>query len=104
MFILRMLGGWAIVVAIIAFVYDVTVALNAGTPIAFTNLGRHWFWLSSGTLNLVQASLERYVHPVLWDPMFVSVLKLPTWVFFLGLAVLLYLAGRRRRKVEIFAN
>lgn len=104
MFILRMLGGWAILVAIIALVADVTVAFNAGTPIAFTSLGKRWSELSRDTLLLAQAGIERYVHPFVWDPVLISVLWLPTWVFFLGLAVLLYLAGRRRRKVEIFAN
>jgi hypothetical protein len=102
--LLRMLGGWSLIVAIIALVWDATT--SSGSPAGFvaTSLGRHWFTFSQASLNLVQASLERYVHPFLWDPVLVEVLKLPTFVFFGAIGILLFVASRRRRKVNIYAN
>ncbi|PCJ70449.1 MAG: hypothetical protein COA62_07630 [Rhodobiaceae bacterium] len=39
--------------------------------------GEVWFELSRNTLNLMQAVVQRYLSPSLWDPAIVSVLKLP---------------------------
>ena len=104
MFILRLLGSWSMIVAIVALVADVTRSLALGTGIAFTSLGKQWFELGRGSLNAFQAMLERYVHPYAWDPVATFVLETPTWVIFATIGLLLYLAGRRRERVDIFAN
>ncbi len=102
--LLRLLGGWSLIVAIIALVADVTATVGSGAGFAATSLGRHWFSLGSGSLNFVQAILERYIHPLLWDPVLVEVLKLPTFVFFGAIGIALLIASRRRRRVNIYAN
>lgn len=56
--------------------------------------GEIWFALSPDTLNLMQAVVQRYISPALWDPTIVSLLQLPAVALF-GLltafaAVLLY--------------
>ena len=65
------------------------------------SLGRLWFQLDRGSLNLVQAAIQRHVTPSLWDPVLVSVLKTPTWAAFAVLgglgALILWATGRRRR-------
>jgi hypothetical protein len=53
--------------------------------------GELWFALSPNTLNLMQAVTQRYVSPVLWDPVIVAVLKLPA-VAVLGLLTALLAA------------
>ena len=59
-------------------------------------LGQLWFDLDRSSLNLVQAVVQRYIHPFLWDPIIVTVLL--WWAFavlmVLGL-VILALSGRR---------
>jgi len=45
-------------------------------PIA---LGQLWYQLNRSSLNLVQAVIQRYIHPFLWDPIIVSVLL--SWAF-----------------------
>jgi hypothetical protein len=97
MFFLRLLGTWSLIVAIVALVVDVTRSLALGGAITFTTLGKQWFDLGRGSLNAFQAALERYIHPLAWDP-------IATWVVFATLGLLLYLAGRRRERVNIFAN
>jgi hypothetical protein len=104
MFFLRLLGTWSLIVAIVALVADVTRSLALGGAITFTTLGKQWFDLGRGSLNAFQAALERYIHPLAWDPVATSVLQTPTWVVFATLGLLLYLAGRRRERVNIFAN
>ena len=64
-------------------------------PIA---LGQLWYDLNPSSLNLVQAVVQRYIHPFLWDPIIVTVLL--WWAFavlmVLGLLIL-SLSGRRTR-------
>lgn len=104
MLFLRLLAGWAVLVAIIALISDATPALLADTPFQATPLGKHWFDLSPTTLTLAQSTTQRYISPWLWDPVIIALLKVPTFVVFGILGLLLALASRRRRGVDIFAN
>lgn len=60
--------------------------------------GQLWFGLHVTSLNLVQAVVQRYVHPGLWDPLLVSLLRWPLWSLFGGTGVMLVtlFAARRR--------
>ena len=64
-------------------------------PIA---LGQLWYDLSPSSLNLVQAVVQRYIHPFLWDPIIVTVLL--WWAFavlmVLGLLILALSVKRTR--------
>ena len=90
--------GWTIFLAGAAvLVRDGLVWLDTKhwTPIA---LGQLWYDLNRSSLNLVQAVVQRYLHPFLWDPIIVTVLL--WWAFavlmVLGLLILA-LSGRRAR-------
>jgi len=90
--------GWVFFLAGAAvLVRDVLVWIDTKhwAPIA---LGQLWFDLDRSSLNLVQAVVQRYIHPFLWDPIIVTILL--CWAFavlmVLGL-VILALSGRRRR-------
>ena len=50
-----------------------------------------------------QAAVKR-VHPLLWDAGLGQLLQVPATAFFLVLGVLLAYAGRRRRRINVFAN
>ncbi len=104
MFLLRIIGGWSILVAIIALVNDVTQSYQSGAKLAFASLGKDWYALSPGTLNVLQAGIERHVHPMLWDPGMLTVLRTPAFAVFGVLGVVLYGLGLRRRRTNIFAN
>ncbi|MFC4351327.1 hypothetical protein ACFOW6_07215 [Fodinicurvata halophila] len=67
----------------------------------FREGGALWYSLDPGSLNLVQAVIERYLWPPLWDPALLEVLRLPAVPFFLGvgaLCLLLVRLGRRRQR------
>ena len=88
--------GWIIFLAgLSVLVRDVMVWIDTKdwAPIA---LGQLWFDLNRSSLNLVQAVVQRYIHPFLWDPIIVSVLLCWAFVVLMILGLLLLLAFRRR--------
>jgi hypothetical protein len=67
--------------------------------------GQVWYDLDKASLNLVQAVVQRYIHPIVWDSVFVPWLLLPAWRALAVLAIgcvaiggLLLLATSRRRR------
>lgn len=59
-------------------------------------LGELWYRLDPPSLNLVQAVIERYLTPHLWDPALVTILQAPTWALPLGLFVIIAIWMRLR--------
>ncbi len=104
MLLLRIIGGWFLIVAVVALVYDGTKTLGGDGGIVMTPLGQHWFNLHAPSLNLSQAIIERYVAPWLWDPVILSVLEAPTWLVFSILGLIFLYLGRRRKKIDLYAN
>jgi len=105
MFLLRVLGVWSLLVAMIALTIDGTKSLASGEGqwIA-TPLGEHWFKLNASSLNGAQAAIERHVHPFLWDPVVISLLQVPSWILFGVLGIALYWFGRRRHHLNVYEN
>jgi hypothetical protein len=93
------LVGWIFFLAGLAVLARDVVAwveTRRWAPIA---LGQLWFDLNRSSLNLVQAVVQRYIHPFLWDPIIVSVLL--CWAFAVLMVVgllILALSGRRSRR------
>ena len=95
--ILRLLGLFSLALAVITAVLDVTRTIADSAPV-ITPLGTDWFNFSPSSLNLSQAIIQRYVHPVLWDPVFVKILLMPSWSVFAVLAALLLWFGKPRER------
>src|ERR1700740_3074174 len=91
--------GWIILLSgFSVLVRDVLVWIDTmhWAPIA---LGQLWFDLNRSSLNLVQAVVQRYIHPFLWDPIIVSILLCWAFAVLMMLGVLiLALFGRRARQ------
>jgi len=92
--------GWLIVLSGIAVLArDIMVGVQTGVwaPIA---LGQLWFDIDRSSLNLVQAVVQRYISPVLWDPVIVGLLY--CWAFLVLLilgAIFLSIFRRRQRRL-----
>ncbi len=83
--------------AVWALFYD--YILRNGDAVLLT--GEAWYALSPGGINLVQAVIQRYVHPSLWDELFLPILQAPFWIFcaaLAGLFALFWGVSARRRK------
>ncbi len=104
MFVFRMLGGWFLVAAIMALVYDGTLSLGSIEGWTSTSLAELWQQAHGQSFvslrqTLVDGSLE-----ILWSPMLETLLGLPAWLWFTLFGVVLYIIGQPKRQIDVFAN
>jgi hypothetical protein len=87
--------GWIIFLAGLAvLVHDVLVwnDTKSWAPIA---VGQLCYNLNQSSLNLVQAVVQRHIHPFLWDPVIVAILLWRAFAVLMVLGlVILALSGR----------
>ena len=98
-FILRTLGLLIIAAGFAALVVDGTRSI-AGSELRVTPFGDLCLTLFPAKFLLFQPLVERNIHPLLWDPVLVTVFRLPTWLVLalLGLCIL-WLSQRRRTQI-----
>jgi hypothetical protein len=91
----RVIGWIALLAGASVLVRDLLVWIDTKhwQPIA---LGQLWYDLNRASLNLVQAVVQRYIHPFLWDPIIVSILLSWAFLVLMVLGVLLLIVFRRR--------
>ena len=93
----KFLGLLTLALSVITMVLDLTRSI-ANSELTITPLGREWFDFSASSLNFSQAIVQRYLHPFLWDPIIIAVLKAPSWFVFAILAIIFLWLGSRREK------
>ena len=94
--------GWLLLaLALMAGGAEGLASLQAGAwePISF---GQIWYDLHKESLALAQPAVQRYLHPVIWDYLLVSILLWPAWLLPLILGLVLMLLCRKRRKKRTF--
>lgn len=97
--IARLIGWIVFFAGLSVLVRDVLVWIDTKrwAPIA---VGQLWYDLNRSSLNLVQAVVQRYIHPFLWDPIIVTILLCWAFAVLMVLGVLiLALSSRRRREM-----
>ena len=104
MVLFKFFGSWFLAFGVLALVNDVTRALAPGTKLAFLSMRGLWQMVSETSLTALQTTVHNSLHPLLWDPVLVAVLKLPAWFLLVGIGSGLCFLGRRRRQVELFTN
>ena len=80
--------------ALAAFLADLAVWSGAGWP-RLQPLGQYWFDLDPGSLNLLQAVIERYLSPVLWSDVVFPIVLLPAVVVLAVPGIFLFWLSRR---------
>ena len=65
-----------------------------------TDLGSFWYWCHSGSLQLLEPAVTRYLSPLLWDPIAVSVLLYPAISVFGLPGLLLVLVTRNTTRLR----
>ena len=85
--------------AVLVLAYDLISAITGTGAVSFASLGDLWGKLSVPSLNLMQAIVQRYLHPALWDLVFVTILLLPAWLVFAVPSLLLYVLGRKSHEM-----
>jgi len=88
--------GWILVsIALMLAGAELVSSLRAGEW-APQLLGQLWFEFDSGSLNFLQAIIQRYLLPALWDPGIVTLLLWPAWLVFIIPGALLLILFRKR--------
>ncbi len=66
--------------------------------LGLTSIGEHWFYLNKDSIIIAQSVTQRYLHYKLWDPVIISIIKIPTVIFFLILFVMFSLFESKQKK------
>ena len=103
MALFRFLAWVLLLVAMITLVSDLTRAAN-GSPLVFTTSFGYWKSFSPQSLAASATFIQRNLHPMLWDPIAIRVLVLPVWFLIGGFGLMFGILGRRKRRVNIYAN
>jgi hypothetical protein len=93
----RFAGLAAVALAFALLVKDATRSI-AGGELALTPLGLDAEILFQAKFAQLQPMLERNVHPLLWDPVALTLLRLPTWLALGAFGALLFYALRPGRQ------
>lgn len=98
-FLVRMLGYLAVAGGFVVLVADGARAI-ANSALQFTALGESLQSLLRERFLLLQPAVERQIHPLLWDPVLVTLLRAPTALAALLLGfVLIRLAAPRPSEI-----
>ena len=92
--------GWILLIAAgITLAGDIIAWYHTGTW-RLIAAGELWFKLDRGSLNLVQAVIQRYVSARLWDPVIQTVLQFYALLVFAvpGLVLLWVTRSREKRR------
>ena len=100
---LRFFASVLLLIAVIAAVADGTRTL-AAERLVLTSAGEQWNKIAPNSLRYAQTYVQRTTHPLVWETVVRPLLLLPTCALFGGLGFLLAYIGRRRRRVNVFAN
>ena len=104
MFILRLIGSWFLIAAMIALVYDGTKSMGNPDHWVITSFADHWRNLHPGSFEALRVATETSLHPIVWDPVLTSFMALPGWLFIGGIGVFLFYMGRQRTRMNIYTN
>ncbi len=67
-----------LIIAATALAYEVMAFSQTGSY-RMVPTGEIWFTVHVGSMNLIQAVTQRYIHPALWDPIIAGMLQWPAW-------------------------
>ena len=91
----RLVGLALLALAFASAVVDGAASI-AANQLSITPIGRPLYLLFPGKFPLAQAFVERQIHPLLWNPVLVDILMLPTWLALAAAGLGLFYLVRRR--------
>ncbi|WP_377297763.1 hypothetical protein [Rhizobium sp. SGZ-381] len=94
-FIFRFLSLLALVLAIAAGTVDAVLSVSSSS-VVLTSLEADWVAVDPGSLALVEAWINHYIHPQAWQSGLAVIIQQPAFAIFLALSLLLWMIGYRR--------
>jgi hypothetical protein len=101
-FLLRTLGLFLLAGAFAALVIDGTRSI-AGGALSLTSFGTMLAWIAPDKVGGLKPALS-HINPLLWDPVAVHLLMLPTWLIIGALGALVMLATQKPRPKIGYSN
>jgi hypothetical protein len=98
---LRFLSALCALIAAIALAADISAQ---GGVFGATSLLGHLEQFAPSLLASIKASITRALGGGFWDSVAISVMSIPTFLFFGLLAIFCGYAGRQRRAISVFVN
>lgn len=95
-FIFRFFGLWILAAAFIFLIYDGTKSIADRTDFFITKASDVWSAIHQTSLQALQPAIEG-LHPYLWDPVAVTVLRQPAWLVLAVVGIFLIMIGRRKK-------
>jgi hypothetical protein len=103
-FIFRAIGMVILALALVTAVLDLTRSI-AASGVVMTSFAAAWESMSPTSFKSASAAIQSWTHPLVWDPMIVFVLGLPSWlVLWLIAMIFLWLGQKRRNPYGRFAS
>lgn len=102
--VLRLLVRPLLLVALLALLHDGTRTIASDGGLVITTLLEHWQALAPASLDAVRRTISMKVHPFVWDQVLARPLRLPAWIAIGLLALALAWLGKRRQRVQVYAN
>jgi hypothetical protein len=95
-FLFRFIGLICLAAAFILVIYDGTKSIAANS-LFLTSMRTLWELINAGSLQKLKPLIEPYAGGVLWDPVMVRILEVPSWALLGGFGILLLMLGRRKK-------
>ncbi|NKB52489.1 MAG: hypothetical protein GKR97_09735 [Rhizobiaceae bacterium] len=94
-FLFKIVGLFVLALAVVLAVLDITKSITASEMI-LTSLASSWVAISEKSLESTHELVLTWSHPYVWDPVLLNLLKLPSWLIFFLVAMILLKFGQRR--------
>lgn len=101
-FLLRTVGLFLLAGAFAALIIDGTRSI-AGGALSLTSFGATLAWIAPDKFAGLKPALS-HISPLLWDPVAVYLLMLPTWLLIGALGTLIMLAAQKPRPKIGYSN
>jgi hypothetical protein len=96
----RLAGDGFLIAAAIALVYDIGRVLFGASGFTPAGLGTLWYGLHPSSLNGAQAGIQRFVSPLLWDPVISTLLQMPLFLVCGAIGLLLLGLSLPKRSID----
>jgi len=103
MIIIRLIGIWVVLLAVVALAVDGTRSI-AADRIIVTSLLEQWVRINQSSYSALKNLIEMSSVPALWDPVLTTFFSAPSWICLALLGFFIYWLGRKRRPKNPYIN
>ena len=100
----RFISAIMLLAAVMLLTSDVTRWQVGADGPTFISLADHIKSLAPATYEGVAKAVASGIHPFAWDPMLLSILAIPAWIFFAVFSALTAFAAREPKRINVFIN